>query len=386
MIPTPLEERLQAKLEERQQKGLLRTLSAWEADPAWINLADNDYLGLARDPVLIAAAREAASRHGCSSSASPLVSGYQQPHLTLENELLQWHGFPSGLIWNSGYAANHSILAHLPQPGDLIFADRLIHHSMISGILQSGARLIRHHHNDIEHLHSLLREHRPSRGISFVVTESVFSMDGDSPDLAALVRLKEEFPFCLMVDEAHATGWYGPEGSGRVNELGVTPGIDILVGTLGKSLGSQGAYTLFRHPALREYLINHAGDFIYSTYLSPIAACTARTAIDRVRQLSGEQGSWHQASRDFRDTLRDHGWEVPAGDSPIVPVLVGDGSAVLSLAAFLRSHHILVGAIRPPTVPAGTSRLRMSLNRSFNSTTAHQVTALLDTWRAAHPS
>lgn len=383
MIPTPLEERLQVELEERRQKGLLRALSPWSHDPSWINLADNDYLGLARDPVLIAAAREAASRHGCSASASPLVSGYQLAHVALENELLQWHGFPCGLLWNSGYAANHSILARLPQPGDVILADRLIHHSMISGILQSGARLIRYRHNDVEHLRTLLQEQPPQSGrVAFVVTESVFSMDGDAPDLAAIVRLKEEFPFCLMVDEAHATGWYGPAGSGLINELGLAPGIDILVGTLGKSLGSQGAYTLFRHPALREFLINHAGDFIYSTYLSPIAASVARTAIGRVRELSGEQASWRQTSRHFRQTLRQRGWDVPTGDSPIVPVLVGDGRDVLSLAAFLRRHQILVGAIRPPTVPTGTSRLRLSLKRSFNATTAARLTDLLGLWRA----
>ncbi len=382
MIPPPLQQRLQEELDNRRQEGLLRKLSATDGDPAWMNLADNDYLELSRDPAVVAAAQEAAVRYGCSSSASPLISGYGVPHQKLEAELCRWHGFPVGLVWNSGYAANQSLLSILPRKGDVIFADRLIHNSMISGILQSGTRLIRYRHNDVAHLRDLLQNTDVTTGIRFVVTESIFSMDGDAPDLNAIVALKKDFSFCLMVDEAHATGWYGPNGSGLAAEAGVLDDIDVFVGTLGKALGSQGAYTLFQDPVLREHLINHAGEFIYSTYLSPIAAGAGRAAIERVCELSVEQHNWRLISQRFRNMLRNDKWEVPAGDSPIVPVLVGESEEALSLAAFLRQHKILVGAVRPPTVPAGSSRIRFSLKRHFTEANAERVTHLLGEWRA----
>lgn len=385
MIPSQLQDRLQSGLNSRRDQSLLRSLSAWEGDPTWINLADNDYLGLSRDEAVIAAAREAASRYGCSSSASPLISGYQLPHQALEFELQRWHGFSSGLVWNSGYTANQSVLSHLPQRGDLVLADRLIHNSMVNGILQSGARLIRYRHNDVEHLRSLLEEHAGGEGITFVVTESVFSMDGDAPDLAAIAGLKKRFPFCLVLDEAHATGWYGPNGSGLAAECGVVEAVDVFVGTLGKTLGSQGAYTLFHDPVLREYLVNQAGEFIYSTYLSPIAAVAALTAIGRVRDLFAQQADWRRISRDFRESLRANNWDVPSGDSAIVPVILGDGEQVLGLASFLREHKIRVGAIRPPTVPVGGSRLRLSLRRSFTSATAGHLMDLFNEWRNRQP-
>lgn len=381
-MPPSLQQRLQEELTERRRKGLLRELSVVTPDPARLHLAGNDYLDLAHDPAVIAAAREAAASHGCSSSSSPLISGYGPPHRDLEIELCRWHGFESGLVWNSGYTANQAVLARLPRKGDIVFADRLIHNSMVSGILHSGARLIRYRHNSIAHLREVLHRASPGHGIRFVVTESIFSMDGDAPDLAALASLKKELPFCLIIDEAHATGWYGPNGSGLAAETRICGEVDILVGTLGKALGSQGAYTLFHDPILREHLINHAGEFIYSTYLSPIAAAAGAAAIERVRELTADQPAWRSASRTFREMLRADGWEVPEGDSPIVPVLVGETRQALSLAAFLRERNILAGAIRPPTVPAGSSRIRFSLTRRFRSDDARRVIALLHEWRA----
>lgn len=378
-----LHQRLQGELAVRLEKGLLRKLSVAGTDAEWLNLADNDYLELSRDPAVIAAARDAATRYGCSSSSSPLISGYGIPHRKLETELCLWHGFPSGLVWNSGYTANQALLSRLPRKDDIVFADRLIHNSMISGILGSGARLIRYRHNDVAHLADLLRRTGPTDGIHFVVTESVFSMDGDAPDLTAMVALKEQFPFVLIVDEAHATGWYGPDGSGLAAEAGVTREVDILVGTLGKALGSQGAYTLFHDATLREHLINHAGEFIYSTYLSPIAAAAGSAAIGRARELADDQQQWRSISRSFREMLRADGWEVPEGDSPIVPVLAGESEDALSLAAFLRDHKILAGAVRPPTVPAGSSRIRFSLKLGFTKPNAERVIRLLGEWRAS---
>ena len=381
MIPHILQQRLRTALDLRRKKNLLRSLAIPPQDSHFLNLADNDYLDLARDPALITAAQNAAATFGCSSSSSPLISGYGLPHQKLEQKLCDWHGFPSGLIWNSGYTANQALLSRLPRKGDVIFADRLIHNSMISGILQSGARLIRFRHNDTEHLRELLQTTKTENGLRFVVTESVFSMDGDTPDLAEIAALKTEFPFCLIVDEAHGTGWYGNHGAGLAEEQGANPAIDILVGTLGKALASQGAYTLFHNPDLREFIINEAGEFIYSTYLSPIAAAVADAAISRIRELSTDQTNWRKASRKFREQLRSNGWEVPEGDSPIVPVLIGESDDLLSLATFLKERNILAGAVRPPTVPAGSSRIRFSLKRTFSTETSETIVRTLHDWR-----
>ncbi len=386
MIPSGLSERIQSSLAERDSAGLRRSLRVWENDPAILNLASNDYLALARDPAVIAAAQNAASRHGCSASASPLISGYQLPHRDLEEKLRDWHGFPHGLVWNSGYAANQSLLSRLPRPGDLVLADRLIHNSMVNGILQSGARLVRYRHNDLAHLENLLAQHTTENRVTFVVTESVFSMDGDYPDLKSLAHLKQKYSFCLIVDEAHATGWFGPNGSGLAAETGTVPEIDILVGTLGKSLGSQGAYTLFHDPALREFLTNEAAEFIFSTYLSPIAAAAASAAIDRIRDLAPTQPHWRETSRRFREQLRQSGWNAPDGDSPIIPILIGDAQRTLALAQHLRQSGILVGAVRPPTVPAGTSRLRISLQRTFGEPEQTRLLTALRNASAAIPA
>jgi len=364
-MTSPFHDRWRTALEDRKSRGLHRSLRIWETAPGWLNLADNDYLNLARDPALVTAAIDAAGRYGCSSSASPLISGYGPAHRELEETLCRWHGFPHGLVWNSGYAANHAILSRLPRPGDLVLADRLIHHSMVSGILQSGARLIRYAHDDLDHLERLLEKHAGENRAIFVVTESLFSMDGDFPDLRRLATLKKQFPFFLIVDEAHATGWYGPRGAGLVAEAGLTEEVDVLVGTLGKALGSQGAYTLFHDPLVRDFLINEAGEFIFSTYLSPIAAAVAQTAIARATELALEQPDWHELSRQLRQRLRVGGWQVADGDSPIVPVQIGEAEAAVKLAAALRERKILVGAVRPPTVPAGSSRLRISLKRDL---------------------
>lgn len=378
--------RLQQSLNERDASGLRRSLRVWENDPSLLNLAANDYLGLAHDPSVIAAAIEAATRYGCSASSSPLISGFQPPHQELEAKLCRWHGFPHGLLWNSGYAANQALLSRLPRSGDLVLADRLIHHSMVSGILQSGARLIRYRHNDIEHLESLLAQHASDDRVIFVVTESVFSMDGDSPDLKALANLKQTYPFCLILDEAHGTGWYGPSGAGLAAEVGILPQVDILVGTLGKALGSQGAYTLFHNPSLREYLINEAGEFIFSTYLSPIAAAAGSEAIRRCQELTSDQSAWRQTSKNLRQNLRADGWDVPEGDSPILPLHLGDATRTTGFAGRLRQAGILVGAVRPPTVPAGTSRLRISLQRTFGETEETRFLHALRTLRSEFPA
>lgn len=372
-------ERCRDALEERARRGLRRTLKTSTARDGELNFADNDYLDLARDSAVAAAVSRAVFTHGASASSSPLVNGWKAPHAELCAALCDWHAFPHGLLWNSGYAANAGILGVLPRAGDLVLADRLIHHSMIAGLTRSGARLRRYGHLRLDQLETELAAAQ-GRTV-FVVTESVFSMDGDYPDLKQLAELKRRFGFFWILDEAHALGWYGDNGAGLAAAAGVAGAVDVLVGTLGKALGSGGAYSLFRDEAVRDHIVNHAGEFIYSTGLSLPAVAAAGAALERVRALAAEQPEWHAASRRFRQRLLAEGWATSPGESPVVPVNLGAPDDALSMAETLRADGILVAAIRPPSVPTGTSRLRFSLKRTFSEADADRVLAAMRRWR-----
>lgn len=365
--------KIDACLTERVAAHTERRLRVWTESADCLNLANNDYLELAQHPQVVSAAQDALDRYGASASASPLITGYTPAHALLEATLKDWFGIPHALIWNSGYAANHALLSQLPSRGDLILADKLIHHSMISGILASGARLIRYAHNDLRHLTDLLEREAPKHSETFVVTESVFSMDGDSPDLRALAALKERKKFIWLVDEAHALGWYGEQGNGLAAAADILPAIDILLGTLGKSLGSQGAFTLCHDERIHRYLLQNAGEFIYSTYLAPAAAAAAEAAIGLLRPLTAQRSQAQGVSRKFRNALTQQGWQTQDGDSPVIPIVLGDTATTLAYADQLEAQGIRVGAIRPPTVPVGSSRLRLSLKLDFNPTRQQKV-------------
>lgn len=369
-------------LAQRAQDNLARVLvpRAHDSPDLLLNLANNDYLRLSQHERVIAAAQDATRQWGTSSSASPLITGYTTLHQTLEERLATWHGFATGLLWNTGYAANHAVLAQLPSRGDLVVADRLIHNSMITGILRSGAQLIRYKHCDVDHLQAILaQECVPGRTI-FVVTETVFSMDGDYPALHTIAALKERYGFFWIVDEAHALGWYGERGSGLVEQCGCQPAVDVLVGTLGKGLGSMGAYTLFQDDVLRRYFINFSGEFIYSTYLPPSAVAAALEAVNLCQDY-GDQArlAWQQQSATFRQQLMDAGWHSAEGDSPIVPIAMPDAAAAMTAASQLQLQGIQVVAIRPPTVPH--SRLRLSLNATLTAADYQQIVQAMTTLR-----
>jgi 8-amino-7-oxononanoate synthase len=358
-------QRLRQSLVQREGATLRRRLVARAADDPRVNLADNDYLGLARDPAVVAAATAALRTWGASASASPLVTGYTELHQRLERTLAAWQGYEHGLVLNTGYAANAAVLGGLPRKGDLVLADRLVHASMLDGILKSGARLRRFAHNDLDALELMLHEEPALDGVIFVVTESVYSMDGDSPDLRRLASLRQRFGFCWVLDEAHATGWYGATGSGLQEGQGVPAAADIVVGTLGKGLGSHGAYVLSHAPEVRDALINFAGEFIYSTYLAPASAAAALAAIERTRELESERPALQALSVEWRDALCSAGFAVPSGDSPIIPLILGDSDVTLRYAEALRGGGFIVSAIRPPTVPVRTGRIRISLRRGL---------------------
>jgi 8-amino-7-oxononanoate synthase len=359
-------QRLRQSLAQREGSSLRRKLTARASADKRVNLADNDYLGLSHDPAVVAAGVAALHEWGASASASPLVTGYTEIHQKLEQTLAAWQGYAHGLVMNTGFSANSAVLGGLPKKGDLILADRLVHASMLDGIMASGARLRRFAHNDLDALELMLHEEPALDGVIFVVTESVYSMDGDSPDLKRLASLRKRFGFCWVLDEAHATGWYGTTGSGLQEAQGAFAAADIVVGTLGKGLGSQGAYVLSHAPEVRDALINFAGEFVYSTYLAPSCAAAALAAVERAKGMSAERAELAALSHAWRDGLVEAGFAVPSGDSPIIPLILGDSDVTLKYATALRAAGFMVSAIRPPTVPVRTGRIRISLRRGLS--------------------
>lgn len=379
--------RISLDLQERDAKHLRRKVSVFDETLIKLNLAANDYLNLAHDPKLISETRLALEKYGTSASASALITGWTKAHEDTLQALCQWHQFSNGLIWSSGFAANSAILSTLPKEGDLILADKLIHNSMIAGIKRSGATFKRYPHLDLTVLETLLKEAyegSASYRTIFVVTESVFSMDGDYPDLRKIASLKAKYPFVWILDEAHALGWYGKTGAGLAEAQQVTSQVDIFVGTLGKTLASSGAYTLFHNPIVRDYLINHASEFIYSTALAPSNALVAISAINRIKDCVVEQTAWHALSRDFRQKLIAANFETLQGESPIIPVMLKSEDAALSLKETLLKDGILVAAIRPPTVPPKSSRIRISLKRGVTEADLDHLLFLMLTWRNHH--
>ncbi len=362
-----LRQRMEKLLAQREADGLLRILKVRSATDVRVNLADNDYLNLSHDSELVAAAISALNKWGASSSASPLVTGYTELHQELEKTLAQWHGYAHGLILNTGFSANTAVLGGLPQKGDIVLADKLIHASMLEGILSSGATLRRFPHNDLDVLESMIEESKETDVPLFVVTESVYSMDGDCPDLLRISKLKQRYNFCWVLDEAHATGWHGQTGSGMQEEQGVRAAADIVVGTLGKALGSQGAYVLCHDVLIKNMIINFAAEFIYSTYLSPASAAAGLAAITRTKNLASERAQLQQLSRDWRKALREAGFTAPDCHSPIIPLIIGDIKKTQLYAEALRSAGFIVSVIRPPTVPVNSARIRISLRRGLNS-------------------
>ncbi len=361
-----LEKYIHEYLQAKEKAELLRELTPCfvRNNPKNLYLNLNDYLQLSQHPSIIQAAQKALEIWGTTSSGSPAVGSYWPIHQELEDVLKKWCGFEYGLLWNSGYTANKALLSTLPRSGDVVLADRYIHNSMLLGAQETHAKLIRYHHLNLNHLEDLLRIYTHPNRTVFVVTESVFSMEGDYPDFSQMSFLKDRYNFFWIVDEAHALGWYGPKGNGLVAKFGVQKNVDILVATLGKALASQGAFTLFHNPHLRSYLINCTPEFIYSTYLTPAATAASLAAIEVIQtEYIIHQSQWLSQTLKLKNRLKHFFPSVPLYDSPILPLVIGDPRTTLRLAAQLaEQHHIYVGAIRPPSVPKGTSRLRLSLH------------------------
>lgn len=324
-------------------------------------LCSNNYLGLADHPTLKEASIRAVERYGTGSGAARLVSGNMELHEALEARIALFKGTEAALLFNSGYAANTGIIPALAGRGDVIFTDRLNHASILDGALLSRARLVRYPHNDMEALRSLLVE-KETDGRRLIVTDGVFSMDGDLAPLRELVSLKEEFGALLMVDDAHATGVLGATGRGSGEQCGVAAGIDIQMGTLGKALGSFGAYAAASREIV-DYLVNRARSFIFATSLPPSVLAAAVAAFDLVDSPEGT-GLRRRLTRNaamVRNALAAAGFDTMGSTTQIVPLFVGGADEVMEFSRRLLDRGVFVQGIRPPTVPAGSCRLRCTL-------------------------
>lgn len=343
-----------------------------------INLSSNDYLGLAADPRVRQAAAAAIARFGCGSAASRLVSGNLGIHAELEGEIAAWKGTAAALVFSSGYAANVGAIAALLGRGDTVYGDRLNHASIVDGIRLSGARLVRYPHADADALARHLERHAGS-GRRLIVTDSVFSMDGDIAPLREIAALAERHGAFLMVDEAHAAGVLGPDGKGAAADAGIADRVDLHMGTLSKALGSAGGYIAGRRELIA-LLVNRARSFIFSTGPGPAASGAAREALRIARAEPDRRARVLARASALRTGLRALGLPVPEGTTPIIPVRVGDEAATLDLAAALLRRGVLAVAIRPPAVPPGTARLRVTASAAH---TSHDIEAAIEAFAGA---
>ena len=323
------------------------------------NFGSNDYLALAADPRVAAAAAEAAREHGWGSGASPLVTGYAEPHQRLEQRLAEFEGTEATLLFPSGYAANTGTIAALVGPGDVIFTDRKNHASLLDGCRLSRADVRPYAHNDWQRLEHLLQRADKYRR-RLIVTDSLFSMDGDLAPLAELASLAERHRAMLMIDEAHATGVFGQRGRGVAEHLAVEERVHVRVGTLSKSLGSVGGFVAGSR-LLVEWLVNRARPYIFSTASPAAAAAAGRAALDIVEREPHRREVLLSRAEQLRTRLAGQGWSAGRSVSQIIPVIVSDASRAVGLSAALREDGLLVPAIRPPSVPEGEACLRISL-------------------------
>jgi 8-amino-7-oxononanoate synthase len=360
-------------LQERKDKGLLRYLRPfcfkkqgriYTNNGVFIDLSSNDYLGLSNHPYLIEKTKQAIDKLGVSSTASRLLSGDFEVHHRLEEKTAEFKGKEAAIVFNSGYHANTGIIPALFCKNDAIFADKLLHASMVDGIILSRANLFRFRHNDINHLEYLLEQNREKYKNALILTEAIFSMDGDRGELKNILELKNKFNCLLMVDEAHSTGIYGKMGSGIVEEQGMSSDVDLIMGTFSKALAGFGGY-LATEKKIVNYLINTSRSFIYSTALPPHISCCNLAALELVEKEPERRKILLQQANLFKETLIGKGYNV-LGNSQIVSLVIGDNLKTQSMSEFLMEHKYWTFPIRPPTVPEGTSRLRFSITYHHN--------------------
>lgn len=371
------------ELQEREKNNNIRQLKAIcpqdgvtivKNGKSLINFSSNDYLGLSKHPSLMLASQNYTKQYGTGSTASRLVTGTYDIHEKLEQKLAKVCGKEAALLFNTGFQANTTIIPSLVDQKSLVLCDRLVHNSILQGIFLSKARWKRYQHNDLSHLERLLKK-AVLQGYNriLIVTETVFSMEGDRSDVDGLIQLSQQYNTLLYLDDAHALGIMGEEGMGLTANKS---GIDISLGTFGKAIGSFGAF-ITTSKLIRDYLINCCPGFIYTTALPPAVIGSIDAAIDLVPSLDQERTYLGERIDYLQNQLINLGYKVCNSISPIIPVIIGDEEKALNLSQYLETNGILATAIRPPTVPKNTARIRFVLSSKHQPEQINYLISLL---------
>jgi 8-amino-7-oxononanoate synthase len=368
-----MNQRILAELSDLESRAELRHLESVHG----IDLSSNDYLGLAADPRMKQSILEAVnSASRIASTGSRLLSGHDEAWTALERDFARSIGAEAALYFTSGYAANLGLLSALLKPEDLVFSDSANHASLIDGIRLAKCRRVIFPHLDLTFLEDELRRNASVAGARVIVVESVFSMEGDRAPLADLAALAQRYAAELIVDEAHATGVRGPRGSGCVAEAGLSPRVLATVHTCGKALAAAGAFVCGSEN-LRRFLINRARTFIFGTGMPPYFASQVAAGMNLARKMESERDHLMELSIFLRNELRNNDFDTGSSDSQIVPVLLGSNDAAVHFAECLRMRGFGVRAIRPPTVPAGTARMRLSLTAKLSTDLLNELVAAM---------
>ncbi|AOY87054.1 8-amino-7-oxononanoate synthase [Marinobacter salinus] len=375
------------ELEQRKQAGLYRTRRqiSGPQQPALtsdgrplLSFCSNDYLGLASHPANIKALRDALPETGLGGAASHLICGHHDAHHQLEQRLAEFTGRSSALFFSTGYMANMGVISALAGRGDTIFSDRLNHASIIDGCILSRAKIRRYAHGNVAELEAMLAK---ASGHKLVVTDGVFSMDGDVAPLKELARVCRAHDALLVVDDAHGIGVLGPQGRGSIVEQGLSEeDVPVLIGTLGKAVGTSGAFVA-GSPVLMDYLIQKARTYIYTTAMPPAIAVATCASIDLIEQDDERRRHLRELVAVFREEASSMGYELMPSRTPIQPIMIGDNWAALELSRALEERGMLVTAIRPPTVPEGQARLRVTLSASHSRADLDQLLEALSQCR-----
>lgn len=383
---------IEKELSEIERRGNLRSVSDLRMVSAtrgvdrsgkeYVVFSSNNYLGLTHEKSVVEAARDAACL-GTGSTGSRLTSGSSFELSELEKDIAAFKHTQSALVFNTGYMTNLGVLYALADKSSVVFSDRLNHASIIDGCRISGAKVVVYEHNDMKSLARLLEETEiPSGGQRFVVTDGVFSMDGDIVDLPGLLELKKKHGFCLIVDDAHALGVIGKTGRGTSEHFGIESGIDVQIGTLSKALAAEGGYAACSDE-IRKYLLNKSRPFIFSTSLPPMVAAAASKALSILSSDGGKYMERLRANTELmRGLLEKSGLPVVGGTTPIIPILTGDSEKALSFSSQCRSRGVMLCAIRPPSVPEGTSRIRLTVTAAHTTEEIEESAAIMkEIWR-----
>ena len=373
---------LQNELNERAALGMLRQRRMLQSPQgpritvdgkSYLSFCSNDYLGLASHPQLIAALQQGAQQHGVGAGAAHLVSGHGTTHHQLEHELAAFAGKPAALLFSTGYMANLGVVQALVGKGDTVFADKFNHASLNDAMQLSRAKVYRYRHNDLAQLAQLLE--KSGSGRKLVITDAVFSMDGDLAPLPELLALCEQHDAWLLIDDAHGFGVLGAQGRGSLAHFGIASQRVICMATLGKAAGVFGAFVAAEQ-AVIDTLVNHARSYVYTTATPPALASALLESLQQIANGDELRGHLQRLIAQLRSGLRGLPWHLMTSATAIQPLLVGGNQAALDLSEKLRERGIWVAAIRPPTVPQGTARLRITLSAAHSAT---DVTRLIET-------